>query len=480
MPKAPTKPKSKLSAKLKEHKLKQEQDSEKQKEKSEPVEKQPASKGAKKSKPTKKKPKGNTPTTTTAQTATQKTIKGKSSTKISQPKKTLAKREVVYKSVKMRIYQDDDPIDAKRAKKMLGWTEESENVKFGSEYLIKDLDDKKIRCSNNLTNRPITPSNYMTLQSEILHKNWCGPNGPGHTVNGENIIIGETGSILNGQHTLIAVVLASQEWTKNGGTWKEYWKTEPVIDKTVITGISEEDKVVNTIDTARPRTLADVIFRSVYFAKYGKVERIAMAKWTAHAIKFVWDRTGASFDAFNPKPSLTDQLDFLDRHPKLLDCIIHIYEENGKENRITRFHTPGYSAGLLYLMSAAKDDRETDDGKGYCDVEKARLSSEKSLGLEMWDKACEFWVLLAGDNAGMEPVVEAIAEIKNEEEEVPIRSRAILVLAWNKFSVGKPIKANHLELAYDVETDEEGKECYTLANHPVIGGIDIGGAAATE
>ncbi len=450
MPKAPTQqPKSSLSEKLKkasaESKAKKEQskkkgDSKKEKKKS-------GSKVEKKSKSTKKK-------------KTSLPAKEKSTTKKPRP--------VVYTKVEMRLCDKDNPITVDQAKKLLGWEVESENIKFGSDYLLKDLEDNKVRCLNNTTNRPMTSSNYKTLMSEILHRNWC--------MNGEPIIIGQTGNVLNGQHTLVALVLAAQEWEARAGTWKEYWKVEPILEKIVVTGISEDDKVVNTIDTPKLRTLTDVIFRSAYFAKHSWGDRNKMAKMTDHAIKFLWDRTSAYKDAYAPKRTHAESLDFLDRHPKLLEVIAHIFEENDN-GKIGRFCSPGYSAGLLYLMAATEDELQTDEGTGYAD---AAHPSEKQLSLAYYDKACEFFVLLAGDNAAMEPVVEAIATVVNEGHGFAERI-GTLVLAWEKFVHGKKIKVEHLALSFETEKDEDTGETWeVLADIPIVGGIDTGGAAAAE
>jgi len=79
-----------------------------------------------------------------------------------------------------------------QAKKLLGWSQESEHIKFGSNYLLLDEYGEKVRCYNNVTNRPLYPNIYKTLRQEHLRKKW--------QMNGEPVIIGRTGLILNDPH----------------------------------------------------------------------------------------------------------------------------------------------------------------------------------------------------------------------------------------------------------------------------------------
>ncbi len=360
------------------------------------------------------------------------------------PKRTEA-REVVYDSVTVKVLKGKDALTSDQAKELLGWEEESGTIKFG-EYLIKDSNGNKVRCHQNINNRPIDFSNILKLKQEILRRRWF--------LNMENRIIGETGLVLNGQHTLVALILAVQDWYNNPDRYPE-WKTEPTIETSIAFGVCENDDVVNTLDTGRPRSFADVIFRSEYFADLPASARNKAAKATEHAIKLLWQRTGVP-DAYAIRQTHSELLDFLDRHPKVLECVIHIIEENTKGD-ISKYITPGYAAGFLYLMGCSSSDT-----KRY---QAADDPSEDDLDFELWDAACDFFVELPT----FQPLLNALGKIIDEEGNRAERC-ALLVKAWQCVESGNPVTGKKLILKY--QTDEDGIR--HLVECPTVGGIDVG------
>src|SRR6202012_885566 len=96
------------------------------------------------------------------------------------------------------------------------------------------------------------------LIQEMLNLRW--------EYNGEPIIIGATGQVLNGQHTLVALILAEQD-RKKDKKWTENWPEEMQVAKDIVFGVSESDKVVDSMDTCIPRSLNDVMWRKDYFRK---------------------------------------------------------------------------------------------------------------------------------------------------------------------------------------------------------------------
>jgi len=373
-------------------------------------------------------------------------------------KKELAtpKREVLYDRLRTQLAT---PLTADKAKELLGWQEESENVKFGTEFHLrlpaaKDQQGVKVRCNNNISNRHLSLGTVMVLRQEILRGNW--------QLNGEPIIIGRTGLILNGQHTLIALALAALEWTAKQGQW-DNWKTEPTIDKLVVFGIDETDAVVNTIDTGRPRTLADVIFRSEYFKTVDRRDRQRLARMLDHAIRITWARTGAGSDAYAPRRTHAEALDFLSRHTKLLDAVRHIYEENGTTNTVGKYLSPGYSSGLLYLMAASGTG---EDGEYSVTAQ----PSEQLVDFKYWDKACEFFVLLAAGDVKFDPVRQALSAMIQEDGGSMAERIAILIKAWGLFVSNKRMTTDALALEYS--KDEDGIP--VLTDSPCLGGIDLG------
>lgn len=380
-----------------------------------------------------------------------KKVKSKNSAKLDQ-----TFREIVYPEVVANVCQGDTAISVSDCKQLLGWEEEGE-TKFGSEYLLKDNYGNKIRCSNNVTNRPLYRAVLDGLVQEHLRRRW--------KFNGEPIIIGETGLILNGQHTMISLILAAQTWEQEKEKWQEYWTTEPTMEKMVISGISESDDTVNTMDTCKPRSLADVIYRSEFFATLPTSDRKQCSRITDYAIKLMWYRTGACLDAWAPRRTHSESLDFMNRHPKLLACVKHIFEENGDENKIGAYLPPGNAAGLLYLMGCSASDAEP--------YRLAANPSEDSLNWDNWGKACDFWVMLAGADKSMGAIRDTLAYMNEEREggSSPAEKWAVIAQAWNTFIEGNPITKDDLILEYDTDPETLTKQ---LVEHPTVGGIDLG------
>lgn len=370
-------------------------------------------------------------------------------------------REVKYPEVTCRAKVGDDAIDADFAKALMGWIVEDDRedgYKFKQEYHTRNIEGRKVRCTNNPSNRWLSNANVHLIMQEILRGKYV--------FNGEPIIIGKTGLILNGQHQLTALILADEKWHANQAQYMDVWpQTPPVIDKLVVCGVSEDDDTVNTLDTARPRTLADVLGRSEYFCDTPKSMRHQCSKFAEHCIKMLWDRTGLKGDPFVPYMTHSESLDFLSRHQRILECVKFIYELNRKKDAsVVHFITGGYASALLYLMGSCMTDRD--------EVYKISDSpSEDVLDWEMWDKAKEFWELLAFKDSRIYPVVQKIAELVDEETAGYRERMAVLIKAWNRFGSGDEITLQHLNLRR--EFTDSG--ILILAENPVIGGIDIGG-----
>lgn len=347
----------------------------------------------------------------------------------------------MYEELEIKLFTGDDVLTAEEAKTLLGWEAEEEGEKFGTDYLLKDLTKTKVRCQNNVTNRPLYRANVDKLHQEITRKNW--------RFNGEPIIVSQSGKILNGQHQLIALVLAHQEWEENGSEGEE-----PSIEKLVVFGVEDDDQVINTMDTCKPRSLADVIYRSPYFAYMDKSEQKKVANVCSFAIRTLWERLG-SIDAFSVKQTHAESLTFLQEHQKLEEAVEFIQTEDN-ENSLGRYCSLGTLAGLLYLMGSSSTD-PTKYKEEPC---------EENLKWDNWDKAVEYFVLLSSDSKDVAAVSKAFEEllkrdgVASREEKV-----AILISGWHSFVAGKKpksIKLNYLE--NDGET--------VLADYST-GGIDL-------
>src|SRR4051812_41844594 len=114
-------------------------------------------------------------------------------------------REIKYPTFAVDECYGDSAITVEQAKILLGWTEDAaEAAEWGArEPLFKDRFGKEIYCYNNIINRPIYWSTVEKLVQDHLLRQW--------EFNGEPIIIGKTGLILNGQHSLIALIMAEQD-----------------------------------------------------------------------------------------------------------------------------------------------------------------------------------------------------------------------------------------------------------------------------
>ena len=402
-------------------------------------------------------------------------------------------RKVLYNTPQVSIVD----ITVEQAKEWLGWSEveDAKGAHFKDEY------GKHIACQNNTTNRPMLMADVKSLMSEILHGHW--------QLNGEAGIIGKTGLILSFQHRLVALVLASQRWAidheradhdakepKTAPTyrWPAWAKKEPFIQSVVVFGIPEEDRIVNTLDTGRPRSLWEVICRSEHFAdlcpndpEKAKAARKQCAKMLDHATRMVWGRTGAGVGADSKKRSHADSLSFIERHPTLLQAVKHVYEEN-EDGKVANLLSPGYMAGLLYLMGASGTPIDSEYRTAT-----ASTRTESMADLSRIDKACDWLVEVVGEKDALKPVAESIRTMQNEAYGINLAERiAILVYAWQAHVEGVKIDRATLGLEMQTYRKPDGSQAKMLClsgstidttngcrllvgyEHPLLGGIDLG------
>jgi hypothetical protein len=369
-------------------------------------------------------------------------------------------RKVQYPSVEAYVLDGDKAMTAEQAKELLGW--EEVEVKDES-VLLTDRYGNKVRCTENLGNRPYDMTLAQTWMMEVLKRHW--------RLNGETIIIGRTGTVISGQHRLTGLVLAAQEWERQP-RWQSYWPDgPPTMECVLIYGIDESDTVVNTVDTGKPRNTVDVLCRAQIYADRGIGERKALARITEYAVRMLWDRTGAKEHAHAIRRTHTETFEYLANHPKVKDACVHIFEEN-KKGKLADYYSLGYSAGMLYLMGSS-----TSDGDEY---RVGDPPTEATLNWDRWNKACEFWSLMSVEGPNeMRPVRHALkpladgALIKLSSHE----RQAIIVKAWLCWVAGQNPTEKRIALQY--HTDDDGIRSMA-EEHPLIGGIDLGPAAASS
>lgn len=383
-------------------------------------------------------------------------VTGKPAKAKAKPSKVNAKpkveRQVVHSKVSTKLCTGDSAITAATAKKLLGWEEETEKTPFGNKFLLKHQ-GKKIRCTNNITNRPLHNSNLAKLKQEILRNRWA--------FNGEPIIIGTTGLILNGQHTLIALIMACDDYDAHPENWPAL-TSPPTVDKLVVYGVSEDDAVVNTMDTCKPRSLMDVIYRANYFSKLPGSAQRTVARMTEHCIKMLWHRTGIMPNAFAVKRTHSESIAFLENHLTILECVSHIYQENDATNKIGKYVSSGYAAAAMYLMACSNSDPEA--------YYKADQPCEQVLDLGLLDKAGQFFVELAGGSDSLKAVRTAIQDLAQGGSNSIYERWAVLAKAWPVYSEGS--KVTDQDLVLEFEHTETGERY--LVEMPLFGGIDIG------
>lgn len=339
-------------------------------------------------------------------------------------------------------------ITMEEAKQFLGWTE----VDAGEMFDFRDEAGTAIKCVNN-PNRPIRWAKVMMLKQDHLRKRW--------KLNGETLIIGVEGNVLNGQHTLVSFILACQEWRENPD-WKETWPKEPVLEKFIAYNISEDPETVNTLDTAVVRSFADVMFMSSYLEDIPKNKRRKLAKTCEMAVRVLWKRTGTNADAFSPHLTHSEAAAFVERHPRLLQCVRHIWECN-QRSQISKYIHPGYAAALMFLQGASGSDPLE-----YYDATDA---NENMLTWELWETAEAFWLEIASGSTEFVPVRMALARAQNEGGGSVIERCALVCKAWLLYAQNQRITDEGIALEY--WEDDEGFR--RLAEYNVtVGGLDVG------
>lgn len=357
-------------------------------------------------------------------------------------------------------------LTVEEAKKILGWVEVSEKEEGCCPALYFAL-KKWIKLTNNKKNRPINIGWLMNLRQQILRKKW--------RFNGETVIVGEGGELLSGQHRLLAFILAWYEINgENEAHWEDTWKKGTItLETLIVSGVSEDDETFSTLNSGKPATLTDFLHRSRYFAEKEEKGKNLLIKATANAIRMLWKRVGNDDKAFDMSKSVPEFLDLLARHPRLIDAVTHVYEENGaKVDR--HLGNLGYSAAMLYLMATSESD-----GCAYRNALRAGESpTEDMLDFSRWEKACEFWVFM-GDHFLAKKVAEGIKLSIGDSLKGSIDERmGVVCLAWSKF-----LEASDLDDLKELDPselkpvlcppNEDGYRTKVIVNYSVEG-IDLG------
>lgn len=384
-----------------------------------------------------------------------------------QPKAEAPEQPILHPEVSVTLAVGPDAVTAEKAKELLGWEETEEKDGVVPELL--SLLGKRVRLRRNTRNRYLTPRWLQTLRQEHLNKRW--------RFNGEAIVIGKYGNMLSGQHRLLSLILAEHERNdgENANHWKEVWPGPVSMETLIVYGVEETDDTFKTLNTGKVGTFAEFLFRHEMLSKYKAGDRKDLAKMVDFAVRLLWSRTGEKLNAFHPTRTHAEAEDFILRHPKLLRCVKHIYDENQRQKDddgkleappIGKYLSPGYASAMCYLMAASKTDAVK-----YLDEDR----HGKACDLSLIEKAEQFWIDLAqGVRGPLKHVCNAIAALSDPEtgSSASLAEKlAVFVLAWGAYSTGKMPTPKDLDLTEFYTEDEDGiKEFH--GDHLAIGGID--------
>jgi hypothetical protein len=331
---------------------------------------------------------------------------------------------------------------------------------------------ERVICWNNLHNRPFSLTDCEAYEQDILTRNWAGPTVfPGETVNGETITISRTGQIVSGQKRLVALWRAKQRWDREE-KWQEFWPREewpdgPVMDALIVLGVSDDSRVLQTVDNTQPRTAADTFFTGTVpeqvlgaeAASASRKDRLEVCRMLQAAVDFLWKRVGRKEIKTNRSAQV-----FAEANPALLKSVGKTFALNrGRTISLLRL-SPGQSAAQLWLAAASQTDQSTWDG------------TESTLDLSAQDQAEAFWeVLTSGEGWLNKAVGEATSKLTDLSSEGEGQANAaakcaVLAAAWLTWEAGQECSAD--ELLPRVEKDEYGLP--RLTDVPTFGGIDLG------
>lgn len=424
-------------------------------------------------------------------------------TKRAKPATAVVERLVIYPELETKFCLGDDALSAADAMKVLGW-EEIPTGAGNAEYMFLDRNGKKIRCTNCNRQRKFTQENMEKCRQDLLNRKWADSrNGPGQvvggkqyprTINNQSIGIGRTKEVVDGRHRLVGLVFAHQDWEKSPH-WQELWEgKEPTMECLIVFGLDESDQTLRTIDNTLPRGGGDILYASRHFADSTPKDRNHICRAASYALAMLWDRSGAGqkgANNFTPRRTNSELEDYLDRHPRMVQCLKHIWEED-KNGAVSKWLSPGYSSALCYFMGSSHSD-----GDSYRNMD---TPSEQGLDWELWERACAFWALLGTEGNELQAVRAVLSGLKDHisGNHGPLAERlAVLARAWNVFADGDTPTEDDLQLRYMLEYSNGKKKAVighrwelardlgqdsflTLMDNTTFGGIDLGDPKLAE
>lgn len=382
------------------------------------------------------------------------------------------------------VIEYDGPITVELAKKLLGWETDDEYVRRRmtedpslketklreSDYLLKDRNGSKIRCRHNTLNRPFDAAWARKIAQDILTE--------GYEFNGEDIIVGVTGLVLSGQHRLVALVLAYEEWMKNGRAYQKYWRDrEPFIESLIFVGAREDQAVLQTYDNVKPRSLSDTIYTSPIFANKSGTDKKRLSTMLDQCIDWLWRRLDATSNKFVEHQTHSASLDFLDRHEKhMVAAVKHVHDLDGSEEGLalsTLGLNAGRTAGMLFLMGCSA----TNEDKANAYHELTSPKAEKQLDWTAWEKALQFWRdVVENKKPWVEELRKGLANLNDENLTGRVSDTekcAVVAIAWAEYANGNEGFAVD-DILPEREVNKATNEFYLVDGGPTFGLVDKG------
>lgn len=363
-----------------------------------------------------------------------------------------------------RVPDGDFSLTAADARDILGWEEETDDVKFGKdcEECLTPIVGRRVRMTNNTRNRPIDVPWLLTLRQEHLNRRW--------RMNWETIVVSKTRQVNSGQHRLISLILAEAERLRDlrgERHWVKNWPGPVTMESLVVFGAEEDDETFRTLNCGRTMTYDQVLFRSSLLARFEPQQRRDLARALDHAVRVLWDRTGLKKNPYAPRRTHGESDQFLYNHTRLVRAAEHVLEEtSGNPAAKSNLSVgPGTAAALLYLFATSNSDPAAWRG--------AAQPAEHLLDLGLWERAEEFFSLLVGNSQSLRAVRSALGLVDDPAHGCGTSQERtdILVRAWNVFRDGSDPGPADCRLEY--EEDEEGG-LRLVGKHPDVGGIDLG------
>ncbi len=287
------------------------------------------------------------PVETDKKTVTKKVVKKKTA-----PVKT--RREIKHPNVVSVLrakHTKEGPLTSDNCENLIGWVEEHVDEDWKQDFVLKDLFGKKIRLTNNSTNRPFKRSLADRYANEHLRGKW--------RLNLETIVISNMGQVLQGQHRFVGFILAEQ--MRKIDTKK--WGSTPLSYEVLLGyGVPNNLETADTFDLGSKRSLSDVLYRRQKFGKSvtDKQQR-KISQVLAGAVRLVWLRCGGKQVSFAPHFPHTEAVEFYGKHPAIIEAVGTIVAlddgDEGNEKSISSLISLSYASALYYLMREVNSEK---------------------------------------------------------------------------------------------------------------------------